>query len=111
MNTILIPNGGDHFGTDEEFFIFLKMMAKKGFYDIFEYVSKNEPAEYHMISSFVEQKNIVKKDMLGIILGALSNMGLIELARDKKGTSFELTEFGRKIANGLDATKSTFTSE
>jgi hypothetical protein len=110
MNSILVPNGNNGFETDEEFFIFLKMMSMRGFYETFDYIARNRPVSYKAVRAHAARKKILKKEMLGSVLNALSNMGLVRLL-DDGGPRFELTRFGEKIARGLDEAKSTFAAE
>lgn len=105
MNVELVTNDEPE---GEEFFIFLRMMAIKGFYEIFEYIVKNGAADYRMISRCILKKKLVKENRITIILHALANMGMIECVSLDGMENYVLTDFGEKVSKGLIATKRTF---
>lgn len=113
MNVVSFSGNGSKYDAEEEFSIFLRIMAIKGFYEIFEYISRNNFADIKRIKNFVSKEQIVESNtMTKIILECLTNMGLIELfALDNAANpTYTLTKFGEKMVQVLNNTKTTFSS-
>lgn len=84
----------------DEYFVFLHLLEKKGFYEILERVGKEDGVSYKQIEDFAVHMNLVNhnKTPVRIILNALSNMGLIEPNSEPlPHTTYRITDFGRKI--------------
>jgi DNA-binding HxlR family transcriptional regulator len=63
----------------QNFLIFLRMMSKKGFYNILNYVDGQGNVQYNHVLKYAMVKKIVESEAsVTIILNGLTNLGLLD---------------------------------
>lgn len=92
--------------VDDDFLIFLRMMSKKGFYDILKHIKKHKSAHYNDVLNYAIDNSVVSsKASITIILNGLTNLGLLErTVTDERPirTSYSLSKDGEKILYKLN---------
>ncbi len=87
--------------VQENFLIFLRIMSKKGFYEILKYIDKQKSVQYNQVKKYAIENNIVDSNAsITIILNGMTNVGL--LVRTVKNerpvrTSYSLSDMGHQI--------------
>lgn len=85
----------------QEFLIFLRMMSKKGFYEILLYVKDKENVGYNQVLKHAIDKKIVdSRASITIILNGLTYLGLLEriVINDRPvRTNYKVTKTGNHV--------------
>ena len=90
---------------NQDFLPFLRMMSKKGFYYILNYINNNESIHYNEVLKYVLDKKIVDSGALvTIILNGLTNLGLLEktvIDTRPLRTSYKVSKKGHLVFKNL----------
>ncbi|MBI3841788.1 MAG: hypothetical protein HY295_01370 [Thaumarchaeota archaeon] len=88
-----------------DFLILLRMMSKKGFYDILNYIHENHALHYNEVLRYALEKKIIdSRASVTIILNGLTNLGLLErIVTNSRPirTNYKLSKKGQLVLNEL----------
>ena len=86
---------------DEDFLIFLRMMSKRGFYEVLKFVHEEGSVQYNQVQKYAISSRIVSSQAsITIILNGLTNLELLERSVvDGKppGTKYSLSKTGKQV--------------
>jgi DNA-binding HxlR family transcriptional regulator len=95
-----------------DFVIFLRMMSKKGFYEILNYVDKEKSLQYNQVLKHALDKKIVDSEAsVTIILNGLTNLGMLEKTVSSDSplrTHYSVSKNGHKVINHFRDLESLF---
>ena len=94
------------------FLISLRMLSKKGFYDILRHVKENPGVRYNEVLRHSLEKEIVGgRASITIILNGLTDLGLLERTTSQTRpirTTYKITEKGNKVLKHLKELETIF---
>ncbi len=97
---------------DEDFLIFLRMMSKRGFYELLKFVNEKGPVQYNQVQKYALSSKIVSSQAsITIILNGLTNLELLERSIvDGKppGTKYGISKVGKQVLIKFDSLKEIF---
>lgn len=89
----------------ENFLIFLRILSKKGFYEILKYVEQKKSLQYNQVQKYaIENKIVDSNASITIILNGLTNIGLLERTVKNERpvrTTYSLTKTGSDVLKKL----------
>ena len=89
-----------------EFQIFLRLMSKKGFYDILKIINK-QPLYYNEVLDVAISKKIVSsKASITIILNGLTNLQLLDRSISEQRpirTTYSITKLGKQVLKNFSS--------
>lgn len=86
--------------TNSDFLIFLRLMSKKGFYQILNMIESNGKMGYGEVLKESKKNRVVKSDAsITIVLNALTGLELLQRQVNQKPirTFYSLTKDGKEI--------------
>ncbi len=96
----------------DDFLIFLRMMSKKGFYDILKHIRKQKSVHYNDVLNYAIDNGVVSsKASITIVLNGLTNLGLLERTVESDRpvrTTYSLSKVGEKIFTKLKDLEKSF---
>ena len=97
---------------DQEFLIFLRMMSKKGFYSLLNYIKEEENVSYNQALKYAIDKKIVESNAsITIILNGLTNLALLErsvINSRPVRTNYKVTKSGNHVIKSFKDLQSFF---
>lgn len=96
----------------DDFLLFLRKMAKKGFYEILNYIAEKKTVHYNEVLRHAMDKKIVdSRASITIILNGLTNLGLLERkVTDERPirTNYSVSKNGHQIIKNLKELEQLF---
>lgn len=85
---------------NDDFLIFLRMMSKRGFYEVLMFINDTGSVQYNQVQKYAISSKIVSSQAsITIILNGLTNLGLLtRTVVDGKppGTKYNITKQGKQ---------------
>jgi len=97
---------------NEDFLIFLRMMSKRGFYEVLKFVNEKGPVQYNQVQKYAISSKIVSSQAsITIILNGLTNLGLLErsiIDGKPPGTEYKTIKTGRQVLTKFRSLQEVF---
>ena len=98
--------------SSPDFLIFLRMMSKKGFFSLLQYVKEQQTVSYNQVLRYAIENKIVESNAsITIVLNGLTNLGLLERtvvdARPIR-TNYSVTKNGLEVIKKFKELESIF---
>ena len=97
---------------NQDFLLFLRMMSKKGFYDMLNHISGKGSVHYNALLKFALEKKIIDSAAsVTIILNGLTNLGLLERTVTNTRplrTTYKVSKNGQKVLKNFGNLETLF---